>query len=131
MKAVLALVVICALVGSAHAAGDYPGDSGNAFVRTCSGIDRDDKDKTNVELEKDVACVGYISGLTDGATAEHAFAHSETHKSVPEPYCLPAKVEYGQLIRIVLKYINDHPETAHMRTPPLAVLAWQKAFPCR
>ncbi|MGA2903984.1 MAG: Rap1a/Tai family immunity protein [Candidatus Korobacteraceae bacterium] len=131
MKAVLGLVLSCALTWSAHAANDYPGDSGNAFVRTCSGIDRGDKDKTNVDLQKEVACVGYISGLVDGVTAEIAFTQWEIHKNVPGPYCLPEEVENGQLIRVVLKYVKDHPEKAHMRTGPLAVLAWQKAFPCR
>jgi len=131
MKAVLALVVICALVGSARAADDdYPGDSGNAFVRTCSGIDKDDKDKTHLDVQNGMACLGYIDGLKDGVIAEIVFAQSE-HKNVPKPYCVPDGVEMRQLIRIVLKYIEDHPETAHMRTPPLAVLAWRKTFPCR
>jgi hypothetical protein len=130
MKPALALVTICVLVGFVHAADDYPGDSGNAFVRTCSGLIKGDKDKSYLDVGKEMACLGYIDALKDGVTVEIVFARSE-HKTVPEPYCIPDGVEMNQLIRVVLKYIEDHPESAHMRTPPLAVLAWRKAFPCR
>ena len=44
--------------------------------------------------------------------------------------CYPEGVENGQLIRLVLKYIRDHPEQAHEPAAVLVVKAELNAFPC-
>jgi len=124
------VVLVCCSSVSAQTPQEGPADSGNAFVRLCSVIDKDDAGKTSLEGMHEVACLGYINGLTQGIDAGIMFAQV-SDKSLPKPYCLSSEAEMGQLIRVVLKYIKGNPEMAHLPTVALAMLALQQAFPCR
>jgi len=77
-----------------------------------------------------MGCIGYVEGVSDGVFEEVAFAHAMSNKEPAKPYCLPEDTENGQLIRIVLKYVRDHPEEAHYSTAFLIVKALREAFPC-
>jgi hypothetical protein len=46
-------------------------------------------------------------------------------------YCTPKGVTVGQGMKVLVKYMNDHPEELHERTMQLAARAFQKAWPCR
>ena len=107
---------------------EFPWDSGNAFVRVCSVLDKD----TWAALENInvVSCTAYVSGVVDGVNYEQSFAEHVTTRKPPKPYCVPEPIENGQEIRIVLKYIRDKPEIAHLPTAPLIMSALSKAYPC-
>jgi hypothetical protein len=45
-------------------------------------------------------------------------------------FCPPDGVTYGQSKRIVLKYLNDHPEELHLPSTFLVSEAFRGAFPC-
>jgi hypothetical protein len=45
------------------------------------------------------------------------------------PFCEP-HVTNAQLLQILLKYIRDNPEKAHLRTAVLYLAAMEKAFQC-
>lgn len=107
---------------------EYPNTSGNAFVRLCSATLTDHT--TQVELGHIMACLGYVSGFVDGVVAGNGFAEGVTTRKVPEPFCRPDNVENGQLIKIVLKYIDNHPERAHLPTGALIMYALYEALPC-
>jgi hypothetical protein len=62
---------------------------------------------------------------------EVAFAHAMTNKEPPKPFCIPEGAENGQMIRIVLRYIRNHPEEAHEHTPFLITEALRETWPCR
>jgi len=121
----------CALLLSslvrAQETKELPSTSGNVFLRLCSSIDKDERSAT--EAGHLVECVAYTEGVIDGVVSEAAYVNVKTGKETPEPYCLP-KAESGQLVRIVLKYIRNHPEEAHQPTAFLIVVALQEAFPC-
>jgi hypothetical protein len=65
----------------------------------------------------------------DGVVTEVAFAESVTQEKPPVPYSWPEEIELGEILRIVLKYIKDHPEAVHLQTAVLALRALQEAFP--
>ena len=73
--------------------------------------------------------MGYIQGLSAGVDETITFATGKGY-AVPLPFCIPDGVEVKQSVIIVLKYIRDHPEKAHIRASTLAMTALQKAFPC-
>ena len=50
-----------------------------------------------------VACMSYISGLSDG------IAMFAAKGSIQEMYCSPDGVTIGQVFRILVKYAKDHP----------------------
>jgi hypothetical protein len=44
--------------------------------------------------------------------------------------CLPKGVTLGQGTKVLVKYMDDHPEELHNRTAELAARAFVKAWPC-
>jgi hypothetical protein len=104
---------------------EYP-STGNAFDRLCSVVE-----KNKTETQHGVACIAYVVGLIDGVSKETEFVLAVSNKQPPMPFCLSDDVENGQLIRIVLRYIRNHPEEAHLSTAFLVVQALREAFPCQ
>jgi hypothetical protein len=93
-------------------------------------IEKKDRSQEMGDSLQGLVCLSYVAGIRDGVASEIALAKSE-NKSVPTPYCLNSGVDNGQLVRIALKYIKDHPEWANHPTSVLVMGAWEKAFPCR
>jgi hypothetical protein len=108
---------------------EFPSTTGNAFIRQCSVLEGNAT--TGVELQQEVACIGFVEGFINGIYAEAVYIYKVNHKEPPKPFCLPAEVENGQLVKVALKYIRNHPEEAHQPSAPLIVKAFEKSFPCQ
>jgi hypothetical protein len=128
MKLAFVLCSVCLFSGLAHAAHDYPGDSGNAFVRVCSTLDKEHR--SDEELLNTAMCIAYIDGYRDGVTTAITYAELHSKTGVPKAYCAPSEVEDGQAAKVVIKYIQDHPEEAHQRTFIIVLKSFANAFPC-
>lgn len=63
---------------------------------------------------------GYCLGAVDAAASLHNRLR----------FCIPGPVSKFQLIRIVVGYIERHPETQHLELAVLASYAFAEAFPC-
>lgn len=127
MKAILILLFSCATLASAQIPESLD-RSGNAFVRLCSAIEKDPRTKAEAELSARCAyyVLGVVQGVEFGATVVEAKG-----KKVPELFCRPSEVENGQLVKVVVKYIHDAPEFAHLPTPDLIINAMRRAYPCK
>jgi hypothetical protein len=62
-------------------------------------------------------CVGYMRGWVDGTMGGATL-------------CVPQKVTALQLVRIIVKYLRDHPQTLHHSRDTLITTALQEAYPC-
>jgi hypothetical protein len=62
--------------------------------------------------------MGFCLGLVEGV----AFSSPEV--------CTSSDVTHGQGARVVLKYLNDHPEKLSLRRDRLVEAALAQAFPC-
>lgn len=110
------LIVIFACAASAKAQtfyGEGKGDSGNILMDDCSSEDKMAK----------YGCVEYIEGIVDGWMFSNANRPSEQ-------ICIPQEVIGSQLVKVVLKFGNDHPELLHLRSSEVVVFALSAAFPC-
>src|ERR1700694_4192999 len=106
---------------------EFPSKSGNAFLRLCSAVEQDDppqKETANV-----FACIGYVTGFINGVQYEQAFAETKNRK-MPAPFCIPDGVENAQLVRVLMKYIRNNPESANQPTAWLLMDGLEKAYPC-
>ena len=65
-------------------------------------------------------CIGFLHGV------------SSTTAIFPELFrvCIPDGVSSDQLVRVVIKYLEDHPAELHEQELVLTVLAFREAFPC-
>lgn len=53
-----------------------------------------------------------------------------TMEYFPGLMCVPPEVQLGQEVKVVVKYLNDHPEKLHTNAVPLVQGALEIAFPC-
>jgi Rap1a immunity proteins len=124
----LALILCVAAVprGEAQQQNQTVGESGNAFLSLCG--DMPDSAPKAPALPPEFhwgICLGYVRGVDDGVQTAYDILN-ET-----QPYCLPSEVTNGQMIRVLIKFIKDHPEKAHSKTRVLEIESFMDAFPCK
>jgi Rap1a immunity proteins len=120
---VLTVLFVSVAVVPAHADEGIL-DSGNGFLRECSVADKPYSAFTEAEAANMIGCSGYVHGLNDAFTIGAMLWNGKR-----QPYCNEA-IESVQIIKIVLKYVRDHPAKAHLATPLLYLGAMKEAFPC-
>ena len=84
-------------------------------------------------------CIGVVKGLTAAALAQGVdLAMRQVkgiyRKSDPNPlFCIPMNTPNGQLVSVVIKYIDQHPpgNTKGSEFALLALRALQEAWPCK
>jgi hypothetical protein len=70
-------------------------------------------------------CLGYVDGVVSGLQLA-------TNAARAKPlFCMPKGVTVGEGIRVVMKYLNDHPPDLHQSAPLLILNAMLAAYPCR
>lgn len=103
-------------------------DTGEGLLRSC---------ETAVELirteQLDDALA--VAEMTHCAATVEAVAHTLliVKKMVPDAdiqICIPADVRNIELIRVVLKYLKESPDSLHEFGIDLTVRAYRAAFPC-
>jgi hypothetical protein len=126
----LLVVVACLAVVPVETQGEMLYDSGNAFVRACSSVSK--SKTTDTEDILNVGCLAYVRGLSDGAKAERVrvIVLDPTKRSA-EFFCEKKtdELEQGQTVQILLKYIQNKPETADQPVGALFMFAMREAFP--
>lgn len=86
-------------------------------------------------------CIGYVSGVADSLAlhglGEWAERQATRHPELVAPpekrrpiFCSPDGGSYGQYVKVVLKFLRDHPERLHEDRRNLVEEALQDAFPC-
>jgi len=105
---------VCAWLQEGYACAGYIQGSGKAM---------DDREG----LKKALCCIGsgYIQGIAD--------AHEQfvSWGIMERKWCMPKGIETAQLIRVVMKYLREHPQDLHLSAGDLTAAALRAAFPCR
>lgn len=106
---------------------ETPGPDGMQLLRACTAA-LDQVDRKGVaadQMVQGIWCMGYLSGLLDGLAVM-------SWKGGAIRVCMPERgVENEQALRIVVKYLREHPESLHESARSLAVSAIAEAFPCK
>ena len=132
----LPLLLFCMFMFPARASDEQsPADisTGNSFLRTCSAIDKmENGEMTNSEMVFVAGCSGYLEGLGAGTALAASTAAAKGSPEILDKiaFCIPDGVNFGQEVRVVLKFIRENPEKAHLPTGVLATIALKRAFPC-
>jgi hypothetical protein len=100
-----------------YAEADSDTSSGSYFLRACSYFLGDKSSDTYVQT--------FDSGECSGAVQMLRYT-SRRNAGV----CYPQQATSGQIARVIVKYLNDHPEKLHEDYRVLSVEALQKAWPC-
>src|SRR5205809_156523 len=78
-----------------------------SLAEDCAALDRDLSSQPSDQLTSYRAgyCTGYLTGILGAYNA---------YPLVKPRLCLPAGVNVGQMEKIFMKYINEHPEQLHL-----------------
>lgn len=122
-----ALIAFCFFfVPRIHASGLV---DGNQLLKQCQVVINREAGQAVSADEKDdsLLCLAYIEGVLDtqGATND---LHPEL-KSFR--YCIPDDVPIVQSVRIIVKFLKEHPKNLNVRASLLVLGAMVDAFPCR
>jgi hypothetical protein len=124
MKTELLFVLLFTLVIPATAKEDWYrvfGPNGNTFIVACKAavlkINDDSWQSTKQEAHDSGYCMGFVSGIAETMNSDEGVDFSD-----------PA-ITRDQLIRVVQKYMEDHPEQLSKPASWLVRQALIKAFP--
>ncbi len=71
-------------------------------------------------------CIGYVDGIDEMTNMINI-----TREPSKRAFCRPENATTRQIVRVVYKYLEDHPEELHEDAYFLAIKALQNAFPCK
>jgi hypothetical protein len=117
-------IVVLGLLASALAHAQPARDSSNDLLRKCNVALRAIDGNSPVDLGQkyDVfSCIGYVSGYRD------AVANAQFLK----PACIPTAATSGQLLRVIVKHLQEHPQSLHLDASLGIHAALLHAFPCK
>ena len=127
------LVLLCSCV-TAFADNSIDG-TGNQLVQSCNDAN------AQANNQNWYYCVGYVTGIVNGATFFSADATRFDTKNLPDAdleihvkaitnMCIPDDVIHKQLGLVVAKYLHDHPEKLNELDVVLIWNALSEAWPC-
>lgn len=108
------LAVLCLSLWASSAIAGFK--TGNQLLAECEGT-------VGGAIDLGI-CLGYLTSVID--TAETLVARQVT----PRQFCMAEGVTGGQLEKVAIKYLKEHPERLHFSGSSLALDAFEIAFPC-
>ena len=115
----VAATMVCSTTVQAQPAGDD--HSANAVYAGCKAFAAGQK-----VSDYQIAMMGnYCSGIVHALTGITAYLTGGWQS------CIPPSSNASQSTRVVLKFLDDHPERMHEDFRELALEAFHQAWPCR
>jgi Rap1a immunity proteins len=108
MKLLLGVLVLAAIIGQANAVEGFV--DGNKLLGWCAAQPGPNR----------LSCMAYVAGVSDTFDAAHAVNNSRS--------CTPAAATLNQIVDVVLKYLNQHPEQRHLPASALVMVAIAEAW---
>ena len=98
---------------------------GNTLLNDCTAAVRlaDGDEVTPPENLDAIYCLGMIQGISLADEIHGAAGHQRF-------FCPPQEAQTRQLVRVVVKWLNEHPKRLHEIDGVLIVLALSRGFPC-
>lgn len=135
------MAVLLSLVVSPVAAKEYPLSSGSSLLSACKKDVARTEGATlsNADKARGLMCAAYIKGFVEGhdtiaillATRQYGGKPANSKMDTFRLFCYPATVAVEQLTRVVIRYLEQHPETLHLHPVLTVTAALREAFPCQ
>jgi Ssp1 endopeptidase immunity protein Rap1a len=95
-------------------------DSANFMLPYCKSFLAQDLSRSDLETN-------FYAGVCAGSIAAFNFVSRSLNKG----FCFPEGATHGQMVRVVVAYIEARPARMHENFRDLALEALRKAWPCR
>jgi len=83
------------------------------------------------EMVNGAHCVGYVQGVIDDHFSCQINESSAAALDPTKHFCLPDGVTPDQTVRVIVKWLEDHPARLHEKAIGLVLNALRDNFPCR
>jgi hypothetical protein len=105
---------------------------GNRLLHDCqAGIKfADGKDLSRDEAIQSSECLAYVEGSLDGSDFWKVIDQRDGNKNMPH-HCIPNGVTMEQTVRVLMKYLEGHPQELHENGWVCVHAAMLEAFPCK
>ena len=134
LNTVLLLVAILVLAQPLTSQNsDVRRQDGNQFLKECTQVIRsvDGESLDDLQSMDAMYCLGYISGFLNSHLLVTSIAKIRTLFCTPKAGIPLRGLQGGQGARIIVKWLNDHPEKLHLEKDILTLAALINAFPCQ
>jgi hypothetical protein len=118
MKTLLLTILLLSFGQAQAGIENYATDTGSQLLEQCEAH----IDKTI--MVKSALCVGFIRGVYN---THETFTN---WKQMDKRWCMSDGITYTQAIRVVIKFLQEHPEELHLSASGLVSNAFSDAFPC-
>lgn len=117
-------VILFTLTTFADVATDNRGSDGNFLLPACHGAIKKIDDSAGGFDFLEGYCVGVVHAVLDMTGG--------SGKGNPYKVCYPAGgITTGQAVRVVTKWLDNHPKHLQLRDTTLAIVALTDAYPCK
>ena len=101
-------------------------NNGNGLLEECHQATRTGDNLSSTEYLLSIFCIGKLQGIAElNAMYQHEY-------KIKGFFCKSrGQITNTQLARIVVKYLNNHPEQLHLNDTYLTVVALEEAYPCK
>jgi hypothetical protein len=122
------VAVFASCINSRAPAQTSSASDGNQLLEACTAALKSG-DHTMMDYQRGQYCIGFVGGVYSGLNYLEAY---NTAHHLRSPVCLPDDTLRGsQLVRIVNKYLADHPQELNKDQAILAINAFVEAYPCK
>ena len=122
MKAWMGIAALAGALASGSATA-APVATGNELLQWCKNV------LSNNEAESTSYTAGYCTAVV--ITVGDLVKSINRDLGPKLQICVPSGVSNGQMVRILVKYLEANPEKLHINATTLTILATQQAFPCK
>jgi len=106
---------------------------GNHLLAGCqlalAGFDRPSDKVSAADALRTGVCIGFLQGVAD-AHQWDTLRSAEVGHLLPRAFCVPASVTAPQQARVLLAFLNAHPERLSENGVGLVYAAFAEAWPC-
>jgi hypothetical protein len=123
-----AVVLLFACVPSvAQTTHEY---TGLDLLNRCQPLTRTPLSLSSNEREEAGYCMGYLLGMKDMLTTWNVVDEHDKIKG-RSTMCVPYEATTAELVRVVVKFLNDHPTKLHEYMGGVVISAFRDAYPCK
>src|ERR1700733_6101131 len=125
----LLLILVLTFLASIRAEADngFGGMTGNDLLPMCQAVINQADGKTlSASMVPDaMRCLAYVQGFIDGF-----HVRDTVEENMPPTLCFPDGATGAQMVRVVTKWLLDHPARLHEPAWGLIFLAFQESYLC-
>jgi len=122
MKKISTIILLISIFVSSPASAGVGYTDGNIILSACSELSKLLKYQFELDSFEAGRCWGYISASTD--------IYKVIKYGSSRIVCIPGEIEVSDYVRIVIKYLNEHPKDLNRPAFELITKAFAEIFPC-